>query len=123
MHAVNLRNMLATRTRSIREEMGDESDEFMELFDHDIAYIEGGTASGFYSVEENTYTARMYRASGTQSLHLEAVRERIVDKCLLLFVGCFLLFPLANETLPNLSNRVRGHLTVWNRELSLKCEW
>eukprot|EP00057_Strongylocentrotus_purpuratus_P005896 XP_011660370.1 PREDICTED: protein flightless-1 homolog [Strongylocentrotus purpuratus] len=73
MHAVNLRNMLATRTRSIREEMGDESDEFMELFDHDIAYIEGGTASGFYSVEENTYTARMYRASGTQSLHLEAV--------------------------------------------------
>ncbi|XP_041473939.1 protein flightless-1 homolog [Lytechinus variegatus] len=73
MHAVNLRNMLGARTRSIREEMGDESDEFMELFDHDIAYIEGGTASGFYSVEENTYIARMYRASGTQSLHLEAV--------------------------------------------------
>ncbi|XP_071488184.1 protein flightless-1 homolog [Diadema antillarum] len=73
MHAVNLRNMLGARTRTIREEMSDESDEFMELFDHDVAYIEGGTASGFYTVEENQYTARMYRASGTQNMHLEAV--------------------------------------------------
>ena len=74
MHAVNLRNMLCAKTRTIREEMNDESDEFMDLFDHNVAYIEGGTASGFYSVEENLYTTRMYRASGTQNMHLEAVR-------------------------------------------------
>ncbi|XP_022093580.1 protein flightless-1 homolog isoform X2 [Acanthaster planci] len=73
IHAVNLRNMLGTRTRTIREEMEDESPEFLTLFDNDISYIEGGTASGFFSVEETDYTLRMYRVSGTQSLHLEAV--------------------------------------------------
>jgi isocitrate lyase len=53
IHAVNLRNLLGAEGRTIREEMEDESDEFLDLFDHDIAYIEGGrTASGFYTVEE-----------------------------------------------------------------------
>ena len=33
--------------------MNDESDDFLDLFDNEIAYIEGGrTASGFYTVEE-----------------------------------------------------------------------
>ncbi|XP_038064629.1 protein flightless-1 homolog isoform X2 [Patiria miniata] len=73
IHAVNLRNMLGARTRTIREEMEDESPEFLALFDNEISYIEGGTASGFFSVEENDHTLRMYRVSGTQSLHLEAV--------------------------------------------------
>ena len=33
--------------------MNDEEDEFLELFEHGISYIDGGrTASGFYTVEE-----------------------------------------------------------------------
>ncbi|XP_077979602.1 protein flightless-1 homolog isoform X2 [Glandiceps talaboti] len=73
IHAVNLRNMLGAETRTIREEMGEESDEFLDLFDNDIAYIEGGSASGFYSVEDVEYPTRLYRVSGTANLHLEPV--------------------------------------------------
>ncbi|CAH1794524.1 unnamed protein product [Owenia fusiformis] len=62
IHAVNLRNMLGANGRTIREEQNDESDEFMDLFDNDIAYIEGGrTSSGFYTVEELEVPARLYR--------------------------------------------------------------
>ena len=53
IHAVNLRNLLGAEGRTHREEMGEESDEFLELFEHGISYIEGGrTASGFFTVEE-----------------------------------------------------------------------
>ena len=44
---------MGAQCRSIREEQADESDEFLALFDTDIAYIEGGrTASGFFTVED-----------------------------------------------------------------------
>ena len=53
IHAVNLRNLLGSDGRTIREEMGDESDEFLDLFETEVAYIEGErTASGFFTVEE-----------------------------------------------------------------------
>lgn len=53
IHAVNLRNYLGAQCRTIREEQGDESDEFLGLFDIDITYIEGGrTSSGFFTVED-----------------------------------------------------------------------
>ena len=53
IHAVNLRNLLGAECRTKREEMGDESDEFLAIFENGISYIEGGrTASGFYTVEE-----------------------------------------------------------------------
>jgi hypothetical protein len=53
IHAVNLRNYLGAQCRTIREEQGDESDEFLSLFDAEIAYIEGGrTSSGFFTVED-----------------------------------------------------------------------
>lgn len=53
IHAVNLRNYLGAQCRTIREEQGDESDEFLMLFDSGITYIEGGrTSSGFYTVED-----------------------------------------------------------------------
>lgn len=68
IHAVNLRNMLGADSRCIREEMQDESDEFLELFDNDIAYIEGGSASGFYSVEQTVYPLRLYALAGKRSL-------------------------------------------------------
>lgn len=50
---MNLRNFLGAQCRTIREEQGDESDEFLDLFETEIIYIEGGrTASGFFTVEE-----------------------------------------------------------------------
>ncbi|XP_012256387.1 protein flightless-1 isoform X2 [Athalia rosae] len=75
IHAVNLRNYLGAQCRTIREEQGDESDEFLLLFDAEITYIEGGrTSSGFYTIEDPPAITRVYRvhAAGA-SIHLEAV--------------------------------------------------
>lgn len=53
IHAVNLRNLLGANCRTIRVEMNDEDDDFFDLFENGIAYIEGGrTASGFFTVED-----------------------------------------------------------------------
>ncbi|KAK7794573.1 hypothetical protein R5R35_003590 [Gryllus longicercus] len=76
IHAVNLRNYLGAQCRTIREEQSDESEEFLALFENDIAYIEGGrTASGFFTVEDMTYVTRLYRvhAAGCSSIHMEPV--------------------------------------------------
>ncbi|XP_064135447.1 protein flightless-1 homolog isoform X4 [Loxodonta africana] len=73
IHAVNLRNYLGAECRTVREEMGDESEEFLQVFDHDISYIEGGTASGFYTVEDTHYVTRMYRVYGKKNIKLEPV--------------------------------------------------
>uniref|UniRef100_A0A915C440 Protein flightless-1 homolog n=1 Tax=Parascaris univalens TaxID=6257 RepID=A0A915C440_PARUN len=68
VHAVNLRNHLGATCRTEREEMNDESDEFLELFGEEITYIEGArTASGFYTVEKQAHITRLYRASVTGS--------------------------------------------------------
>ncbi|XP_048465259.1 protein flightless-1 homolog isoform X1 [Rhincodon typus] len=72
IHAVNLRNFLGAQCRTIREEMGDESEEFILVFDN-IAYIEGGTASGFYTVEETQYITRLFRCYGKKNIKLESV--------------------------------------------------
>ncbi|XP_018092980.1 FLII actin remodeling protein S homeolog isoform X1 [Xenopus laevis] len=71
IHAVNLRNYLGAEGRTIREEMGDESEEFSQVFYNDITYIEGGTASGFYTVEEAQYITRLYRIYGKKNIRLE----------------------------------------------------
>ncbi|XP_075220548.1 FLII actin remodeling protein isoform X2 [Lycorma delicatula] len=76
IHAVNLRNFLGAECRTAREEQGDESDEFLALFNNELTYIEGGrTSSGFYTVEDMTYIKRLYRvhAAGTSGIHLEPV--------------------------------------------------
>lgn len=75
IHAVNLRNYLGARCRTIREEQNDESDEFHALFDIDITYIEGGrTSTGFYTVEDLHYMERMYRVHDAgATIHLEPV--------------------------------------------------
>lgn len=76
IHAVNLRNYLGARCRTIREEQGDESEEFFALFDTPITYIEGGrTSTGFYTVEDVMLNTRMYRVHGSgASIHLEPVQ-------------------------------------------------
>uniref|UniRef100_A0A8D1BAI0 Protein flightless-1 homolog n=1 Tax=Sus scrofa TaxID=9823 RepID=A0A8D1BAI0_PIG len=73
IHAVNLRNYLGAECRTVREEMGDESEEFLQVFDSDISYVEGGTASGFYTVEDTHYVTRMYRVYGKKNIKLEPV--------------------------------------------------
>ncbi|XP_064595508.1 protein flightless-1 homolog isoform X2 [Liolophura sinensis] len=74
IHAVNLRNLLGAESRTSRQEMNDEDDEFLDLFDNEVSYIEGGrTSSGFYTVEDTVYDAKLYRASGSQRIHLERV--------------------------------------------------
>ncbi|CAG9834779.1 unnamed protein product [Diabrotica balteata] len=79
IHAVNLRNYLRAQCRTIREEQGDESDEFLGLFDSPITYIEGGrTCSGFYTVEDMNFETRLYRVHPAgPSIHLEPVSVNV----------------------------------------------
>ncbi|CAC5384169.1 Protein flightless-1,Protein flightless-1 homolog [Mytilus coruscus] len=78
IHAVNLRNLLGAECRTIREEMEDESEEFMDLFENGVHYIEGGrTTSGFFSVDTVEYETKLYRASGAHAIHME--REIVPD--------------------------------------------
>lgn len=76
IHAVNLRNFLGARCRTIREEQGDESDEFLALFDNDIVYIEGGrTSTGFFTIEDSQFSTRLYVIHNDETaLHLEPVK-------------------------------------------------
>jgi len=60
IHAVNLRNMLGATGRTIREEMNDESEQFIQLFDCPVSYIEGGTESGLYAPETINYSKRYF---------------------------------------------------------------
>ncbi|XP_046402839.1 protein flightless-1 [Ischnura elegans] len=91
IHAVNLRNWLGARCRTQREEMGDESPEFLALFINDdlddsedgessggIVYVRGGrTPSGFYTVEEASYPTRLYRIHTVGSaVHLEPMAPK-----------------------------------------------
>lgn len=75
IHAVNLRNFLGARCRTIREEQADESDEFLALFESDIVYIEGGrTSTGFFTIEDNVFNTRLYvMHNDDTSLNLEPV--------------------------------------------------
>uniref|UniRef100_A0A336MYS3 CSON003193 protein n=1 Tax=Culicoides sonorensis TaxID=179676 RepID=A0A336MYS3_CULSO len=76
IHAVNLRNYLGARCRTIREEQGDESEEFLALFSTEISYIEGGrTSTGFYTMDDIVYPTRMYRIHAQErQIHLEVVK-------------------------------------------------
>lgn len=75
IHAVNLRNYLGARCRTIREEQADESEEFLALFDTELTYIEGGrTSTGFYTMDDIIYPTRMYRIHAQErQIHLEVV--------------------------------------------------
>lgn len=78
IHAVGLRNHLNAQCRTIREEQGEESDEFLSLFPDGIDYVKGArTSSGFFTVEEIEYAHRMFRlhevVEKNRQLHLETV--------------------------------------------------
>uniref|UniRef100_T1J3P6 Gelsolin-like domain-containing protein n=1 Tax=Strigamia maritima TaxID=126957 RepID=T1J3P6_STRMM len=75
IHAVHLRNFLGAQCRTIREEQGDESDDFLDLFPMEITYIEGGrTASGFFTIEENEHITKMYRLHPNNAqIHMEHI--------------------------------------------------
>uniref|UniRef100_A0A2P2I1Y5 Protein flightless-1-like n=1 Tax=Hirondellea gigas TaxID=1518452 RepID=A0A2P2I1Y5_9CRUS len=79
IHAVNLRNYLGAESRTHRMEQGDEPEDFLDIFQHQITYIEGGrTASGFFTVEEVEYPVRMYCIHpNSQSVHFETVAVEI----------------------------------------------
>ncbi|KAI6187705.1 hypothetical protein M3Y98_00273600 [Aphelenchoides besseyi] len=64
VHSVNLLNHLGSTSRTIREEMNDESDTFLEFFDGEIEYVSGGrTQSGFFTVQKPKFVKRLYRGS------------------------------------------------------------
>eukprot|EP00118_Oscarella_pearsei_P006460 m.29143 g.29143 ORF g.29143 m.29143 type:complete len:1260 (+) comp31138_c0_seq3:13-3792(+) len=73
MHAVNLRNMLGAECRIIREEQNEESESFLSLFKGEIVYVDGGTASGFFTVEDTVYPTKLYRVSDYNRIHFEHV--------------------------------------------------
>ncbi|XP_027205223.2 FLII actin remodeling protein [Dermatophagoides pteronyssinus] len=80
IHAVNLRNYLSAKCRTIREEQGEESEQFLSLFPEGITYIKGGrTLSGFYTVEEVAVAIRLYRLHevSNQQLYMESVAVNI----------------------------------------------
>ena len=53
MHSVNLRNMLGASCRTQREEQGDESEEFLVLFNNRLRVIDGArTETGFWVVRD-----------------------------------------------------------------------
>lgn len=62
VHAVGLRNHLNASCRTIREEMNDESEEFLTLFGEEVMYIDGArTSTGFYTCEKPPHVTRLYR--------------------------------------------------------------
>ena len=50
VHAVNLRNMLDAKGKTHREEYGEESEEFLEIFNNALNYIEGGRGLGHVTI-------------------------------------------------------------------------
>ena len=79
IHAVNLRNLLGASCRTVREEMNEESEEFMDVFGGELCYVEGGrTSSGFFTVEPTVFAKRLYRIHPRgQQIHLEPVAPRL----------------------------------------------
>ena len=70
MHSVHLRNMLGCERRTHREEMGDESEAFVDIFP-EITYIEGILYTLMYCVCEWLFTCDCHVtitcAGGSQS--------------------------------------------------------
>lgn len=71
MHSVNLRNMLGASCRTQREEQGDESEEFLVLFNNRLRVIDGArTETGFWVVRDIVRRIRENVRSLIQSIVL-----------------------------------------------------
>uniref|UniRef100_A0A8I3PB61 FLII actin remodeling protein n=1 Tax=Canis lupus familiaris TaxID=9615 RepID=A0A8I3PB61_CANLF len=129
IHAVNLRNYLGAECRTVREEMGDESEEFLQVFDNDISYIEGGTASGFYTVEDTHYVTRMYRVYGKKNIKLEPVplKGASLDPRYTNNPAACAWSARATSSTPSLAASMRGapSANLWPRAATacLQCSW
>ncbi|KAI9142862.1 hypothetical protein BKA69DRAFT_1027180, partial [Paraphysoderma sedebokerense] len=75
IHAVNLRNFLRANERVQREEFGDESDEFKEIFEGRIQYDDESfaTAPGLVNIGEKQYPLRLYKYTGKKRVPLQLV--------------------------------------------------
>lgn len=63
MHSVHLRNMLGSERRTHREELGDESDAFLDLFP-EISYIQGTSLLSYTLTFEPTITVVLVEVKG-----------------------------------------------------------
>lgn len=118
IHAVSLRNHLNAQCRTIREEQGDESDEFLSLFPDGIDYVKGArTTSGFYTVEETEYPHRMFRlyevSESIGQLHLETVAlssSSLDSRFVYLIDAGYKIFIWSGSSLPNKTTKQKARL-------------
>ncbi|NWS29920.1 FLII protein, partial [Polioptila caerulea] len=75
IHAVNLRNYLGAECRSIREEMGDESEEFLQVRPTPSSPVAPRPllSHPHPTVEDTQYVTRLYRVYGKKNVKLEPV--------------------------------------------------
>ena len=63
--------------------MNDEDDEFVDLFDGDICYIDGGNQSGFYLVEEQVFETRYVGKNVLQNSTFQIIWKSVSFSALL----------------------------------------
>lgn len=86
MNALSLRGYLKSRQSTRREEQGDESSDFLDLFGGSIEVVDGGTDTGFYHAEEEEHITRLYALiSGKESTRNNATESstegHLVPRC------------------------------------------
>ena len=82
IHAVNLRNMLGATCRTVRVEMAEEPDDFIELFQEfgGISLLKGANhPSGFYTVVDVKHETKTYRVPDPNHLRLELVENNALS--------------------------------------------
>lgn len=87
MHSVHLRNLLGAKCRTKRIEMGDETNEFVDIFSQDIIYLNGGHASSLKPVYNEIQETRIFRtvpisSNGHLIMIPVAISYTSLDSCL-----------------------------------------
>mmetsp|Transcript_31254 Transcript_31254/g.93807 ORF Transcript_31254/g.93807 Transcript_31254/m.93807 type:complete len:1472 (-) Transcript_31254:63-4478(-) len=84
MNASALRGLVKCRQASRREEQGDESEEFLELFDGGLRIVDGGTDTGFFTAVEEEYIDRLYVLANRSPEGVDAgstAHDALVRRC------------------------------------------